>query len=97
MSEGRRAQLTKTMSGMRPESKWFVSIDIIGVMPEPAEMNRYFSAGWNAVENSPAGPLARTRMPGRRLSNIHCVPIDFSCALTVTVSEVGREGDEEIV
>ena len=32
--------------------------DIIGVMPDPAEMNRYFLAGCRMKLNTPAGPNA---------------------------------------
>ena len=74
-----------------------VVIDIIGVMPDPAEMNRYFSDGWFRCENVPPGPIAFNRMPGSRLSSIQRVPIDPSWALTVIVSEVGRDGEDDTV
>ena len=52
-----------------------IIIDIIGVMPEPAEINRNFFAELLALVNRPAGPSALIRLPGRRLSSIQRVPI----------------------
>ena len=72
-------------------------MDIIGVMPDPAEMKRYFSAGCCAMQNSPAGPMALIVMPGPRLSIIQRVPTLVSCALAVIEIDLGREGEEEIV
>ena len=72
-------------------------IDIIGVMPDPALMNRYFAAGWTWCEKSPPGPVALIAMPGRRWSSIQRPPMLSGWALTVTVSDVGREGADEIV
>ena len=60
-------------------------------------MNRYLSDGWFTWLNVPPGPMAFSRIPGRRLSSIQRVPIEPSCALTVMVSDVGREGEELIV
>ena len=45
MSDGRCAAWTKTMSVSCARSQAQVVMDIIGVMPDPAEMNRYFAAG----------------------------------------------------
>jgi hypothetical protein len=45
ISSGRRAQLTKAMSVCGEKSFSQRSIDIIGVMPEPADRKRYFAAG----------------------------------------------------
>ena len=45
MSLGERAQWMKAISVSGSRSPRSRVIDIIGVMPEPAEMNRYFSAG----------------------------------------------------
>ena len=56
ISSGRRAQLTKATSVHGAQSFSQRSIDIIGVMPEPAEMNRYLVAGWLCSVKSPAGP-----------------------------------------
>lgn len=74
-----------------------VVIDIIGVMPDPAEMKRYFFASWFRLEKSPAGPSALIRTPGTRLSSIQRVPILPACAFTVTEIDRGREGEDEIV
>ncbi len=56
ISAGLRAAWTKTMSGISPESQAQVVIDIMGVMPEPAEMNRYFGLRCRSEVNCPAGP-----------------------------------------
>ena len=97
MSEGRRAAWTKTISGISPLSQAQVVIDIIGVIPEPAEMKRYFRAGcWRRL-NTPAGPCARSRIPGFSCSISQREPTDPGCAFTVTDSDKGREGEDEIV
>ena len=72
-------------------------MDIIGVMPEPAEMKRYFFAGCWDMQNRPAGPMALILSPGPRLSIIQRVPTLLSCALAVMQIDRGREGEEEIV
>ena len=82
---------------MAPESHAHVVIAIIGVIPDPAEMNRYFSAGWRKELNTPAGPCALIRMPGFRWSSIQRVPMLPGCALTVTEIDKGRDGLDEIV
>ena len=97
MSEGRLAQLTKTTSAGRPRSNIQVVIDIIGVIPDPAEMNRYFSDGWWWLEKRPAGLVALIRIPGFRWSSIQRVPRLPGCALTVTEIDIGREGEDEMV
>jgi hypothetical protein len=56
MSLGVRAAWTKTMSGISPESQAQVVIDIRGVTPDPAEMNRYFGASCRTKLKIPAGP-----------------------------------------
>ena len=45
----------------------------------------------------PPGAVDFNRIPGRRLSSIQRVPREPSCALTDTVMQSGREGEEEIV
>lgn len=85
------------MSGSVPRSNIHVVIDIIGVMPDPAEMNRYLSAGKSVWVNQPAGPVAFNWVPGTRWSSIQRVPMLSACALTVTEMDRGREGDDEIV
>ena len=97
ISSGRRAQLTKEMSVCGEKSFSQRSIDIIGVMPEPAETNRYLAEGWLCSENSPAGPNALTWPPGLRFSNIQRVPTLPACALTVTAIENGRDGEDDSV
>jgi len=74
-----------------------VVIDIIGVIPDPAEMKRYFSAWWFRCEKSPAGPRALIRTPGARLSSIQRVPILSSCAFAAIEIDRGRDGEDEIV
>ena len=85
------------MSGISPASQAQVVIDIIGVMPEPAEIIRYFGEKWRRSVNSPKGPRAFSRIPGRRLSISQRDPCEPGCAFTVTESDSGREGEEEIV
>ena len=85
------------MSGISPESQAQVVIDIIGVMPAPADMNRYFRAGWRNEVNWPAGPRARRRIPGCRWSIIQRAPRLPGCAFTVIEIESGRDGEDEIV
>ena len=97
MSEGARAAWTNTISGIFPLSQAQVVIDIIGVMPEPAEMKRCLRAGCKAALNRPAGPCALSRIPARRLLISQRVPSDPACALTVSEIELGREGLDEIV
>ena len=97
ISSGRRAQFTKATSVQGAQSFSQRSMDIIGVMPEPAERKRYFAAGLLCSEKSPAGPYAFTCVPGRRLSNIQRVPMLPACAFTVTAIENGRDGLDESV
>ncbi len=52
MSSGVRAQLMKLTSVAGAQSKSQRVIDIMGVMPEPAEMKRYLSPGWLASEKN---------------------------------------------
>jgi len=85
------------MSGSSPESQIQVVIDSIGVMPDPAEMNRYLRGLASGSTNTPDGPKARTRVPGVRWSIIQRVPRLTSCALTVMVIDRGREGLDEMV
>ena len=68
-----------------------------GVMPVPAEMNRYLSSPRIGIVNIPAGPRARIRMPGRRWSSIQRVPMLPAGALTVIPIVSGREGEDEMV
>ena len=55
-SLGVRAAWTKTMSGISPESQAQVVIDMTGVMPDPAEMDRYFGASCLTKLKMPLGP-----------------------------------------
>ena len=68
-----------------------------GVIPVPAEMNRYLPAPFIGSVNIPAGPLARMRIPGRRWSSIQRVPTLPFSALTVIAIVSGRDGDDEMV
>jgi len=43
ISDGRLAQLMKTLSKSRPSLHMQVVIDIIGLMSDPADRNRYLS------------------------------------------------------
>ena len=97
MSTGVRAAWTKTTSASSPRSPSARLIDIRGVMPLPPERKRYFSAGWSAQVNSPIGPMARTSMPGTRLS---CSQFDTGppgTRFTVIAKVSGRDGAEAMV
>lgn len=85
------------MSGISPESHAHVVIDITGVIPDPAEMNRYFFAGCRRKVNCPAGPWALIHIPGFRWSSSQRVPTDPACAFTVIEVDRGREGLDEMV
>lgn len=94
---GRLAQFTNATSVQGAQSLSQRNIDIIGVTPDPAEINRYCDAGWLWWVKAPIGPIAPIRSPGLRWSNIHRVPIDPGWALAVTDIVSGRDGLDDRV
>lgn len=56
ISSGRRDEFGKAMSAAGSQSNSQRMIDIIGVMPEPAEMNRYLFAELRNCVKWPLGP-----------------------------------------
>src|SRR5699024_3948255 len=71
-------------------------MDMIGVMPEPAERNRCFSAGWKLVLKSPYGPSAWSRSPTATASWRWFDTGPPATRLTVMVNVFVPNGAEEI-
>jgi hypothetical protein len=98
ISSGRRAQLTKPTSvhAARNRSASAV-IDIIGVTPEPAEMNRYLAAGMAVQREIAERPKALTCDAGFQVVE-HPARADAArLRLDRHAIENGRDGEDDSV